>query len=110
MATARQCNVVCSRCGRSYRAFSSRATIAFKLRNGKGIYCPQCLIERQRETMTHNNLKRWHGEAVTEWQAPCGRLIVPTEGKRCKIFQRCRDYDTCLDFAARNDWHGWRLA
>lgn len=112
--TTRQCNVICSRCGRSYRAFSSRATIAYKLRQGNGIYCPQCVIERQREMMTRNNLDRWNRDnpIVREWQAPCGKVIVPEERKRCETFTRkgCSDYGTCLYFAARQNWPGWRLA
>lgn len=112
----RSCNVTCTRCGRSYRAYSPPTTIAYKLKNGKGIYCPECVRARQRENMVTVNHNRWRWQtkspALHEWQAPCGNRIIPAVRKRCRqwLTRGCSEYRQCLDFASEQNWDGWRIA
>ena len=110
-------NVICSVCGKPYLAHSSRSTINYKLRQGKPLYCPDCVKVKNRETCVKNNRRRYYQDIPKEFVAPCRQTIVPAHESatsRCKqgLKAGCpiEHYDVCMDFAAKNGWDGWRIA
>ena len=110
-------NVTCSRCSRTYLAYSSQSTVAYRIRQGRPLYCPDCRPIAQRESLKRNNQERYRPDAAKSFVAPCRMTIVPARESslaRCRPGRegRCplEHYDVCLDFAARNGWDGWRIA
>lgn len=103
-------NVICSRCGKPYLAYSSRSTINYKLRQGKPLICPYCMrIKRQAGALrTAQIIREKRALKNQPLQAPCGSMIVPGH-KRCPQEFYCEHYRTCLDITSRADWSGWRI-
>lgn len=111
----RKITVKCSQCPRKYEA--NRAHYLKMKQLGKLNYCPVCVArvrggngKKSGETKRKNNLAR-----ISEFMAPCRLRIVPErEGPRARcnpaLAGRCDEVETCLDFAARQDWPGWKVA
>lgn len=110
-------NATCSRCGNNYLAYSSASTVAYKIRQGKPMYCPDCLPIVMRESRKRNNEERYRPDAAKSFLAPCRITIVPaheSSRSRCKPGRegRCplEHYEVCMNFAAKNGWDGWGIA
>lgn len=109
--------VKCIRCGTAYSA--NRQHYNVSRRAGKPNFCPACVAQLRQgngRKATETRIRNWVVMA-REFVAPCRLRIVPEdEGPRARcnpVRSRrggCPEYETCLDFAARNNWDGWRIA
>jgi hypothetical protein len=107
--------VVCPECKRS-------RYVSFYMARKPG-YTGICKLCADRWRNKHSRLPKLTAVLV----APCGQTIVPCQTEeipetmkrkdygvykgRCslKAGYACKDYDKCLDLAAKNYWPGWRL-
>ena len=106
----------CPKCARSKMKMPPRPK-----RVRANVKCPQCGLVRPLQVRpgepysdrlckscadTNSGAK---DPAVSLYKAPCGMTIVPLSESRCEAGDDCESYWECLNFAARQNWQGWRV-
>lgn len=110
-------NVTCSRCSGEYIANKQYYNKSKRAGN------PNLCLECRRQVLQANGVLSAKKKAQNnvsrcrEFLAPCMMKIVPKNPgvrSRCKpaLAGRCPQdmHEQCLDFTARQDWSGWKVA
>lgn len=95
--------LICPDCGVKYSVSRAWATQLRERYDGR---CPECrTTPRQPYKSPYHAYKERNVAAVL---VPCGGKIVPKAKSRCDEYISCPSMLACLNYAAKNDWPGWR--
>lgn len=110
-------SVACGTPGCKRKVKVQAYTLQIRQRKGRVIYCQTCINARREAGKRAYFESKKKAKEVSErsWMAPCMMKIVPKRAgmkSRCKpaLAGRCHMVCECVDFAAKQEWEGWKTA